>query len=142
MKEMEVSPLWNLHWCLVCLLDPYFTFLYPALCPEMLTIVYCITRLPASCLLFGSANGERASILRLYLSPPLTWLSRRQLLPNSVHSTLLPSSPGLWVVRTSLSIAIPYVLFLNSAHTSVSCSTIKLSSIKFSDCAFHFLLGP
>ena len=114
MKEMGVSALWHMSWWfLVCPSDARSTLFCPVQSSETLTTVYCITRLPALCILFGSVNGKRASSLCLYPGP---WLSGHQILLGCVHISRSLSS--LWAVRTSFLLQFSTFFFFHSAHTS------------------------
>lgn len=116
MKEMGVSALWHMSWWfLVCPSDARSTLFCPVQSSETLTTVYCITRLLALCILFGSVNRKRASSLCLYPGP---WLSGHQILLGCVHISCSLSPFKSMGSKDFSFYAILYIFFFHSAHTS------------------------
>lgn len=139
---MELSALWHMSWCFLVGPSDAQSILCPAQCSGTLTTVYSITRLPASCILFGLVNGKRVSTLYLYLGPSPSGFQDTRSCQVLFTSLIYFPLSGLWAVRASLSIVIPTFFFLTLLPPPRSCSLIKLTSIKSFECAFHFLLGP
>lgn len=127
---MEVSSLWHMSWWfLVCLPDTQSTHLY-LLCALRCWPLYTAspaTLLYVFCLVWPAV---RKLMFCTFTQPPLHLALEILALTSFCSHPFHLSPSGLCVFRISLSIAIPYVLFLNSAHTSVSCSIIKLCSTK------------